>query len=172
MSDIRGNEYDTVEPPIAHAMHASVHRQIKLICFQLLISTDQQARTYIHMNTTATPASEDFTFTNETEQLYRSSSFCHATYASDDTIQARWDLLSEFVRETCAIHGRDDSHGHAHMQAVAQQARTIIQQDHIDDTGNLTLDAITAAGPLIVTCIRRLPSLIPLQVPPSAADVT
>jgi len=31
------------------------------------------------------------------------------------------------------------------MQAVAQQARTIIQQDHIDDTGNLTLDAITAA---------------------------
>jgi hypothetical protein len=26
-----------------------------------------------------------------------------------------------------------------------------------------SLDAITAAGPLIVTCIRRLPSLIPLQ---------
>jgi HD superfamily phosphodiesterase len=91
---------------------------------------------------------EDFTpttFTNDTERMYRSSSFCHATYASENTIQARWDLLSEFVRETCAIHGRDDSHGHAHMQAVAQQARTIIQQDHIDDTGNLTLDAITAA---------------------------
>ena len=126
-------------------MHASVHRQIKLICFQLLISIDQQARTYIPMNTTATPASEDFTFTNETERMYRSSSFCHATYASENTIQARWDLLSDFVRETCAIHGRDDSHGHAHMQAVAQQARTIIQQDHIDDTGTLTLDAITAA---------------------------
>lgn len=29
-----------------------------------------------------------------------------------------------------------------------------------------SLDAITAAGPLIVTCIRRLPSLIPLQVLP------
>lgn len=91
---------------------------------------------------------EDFTpttFTNDTERLYRSSSFCHATYTSDDTIQARWDLLSDFVRETCAIHGRDDSHGHAHMQAVAHQARFIVQKDHIDTTGTLTLDAITAA---------------------------
>jgi hypothetical protein len=35
-----------------------------------------------------------------------------------------------------------------------------------------SLDAITAAGPLLVTCIRRLPSLIPLQVMGAVCRVT
>jgi hypothetical protein len=35
-----------------------------------------------------------------------------------------------------------------------------------------SLDAITAAGPLLVTCIRRLPSLIPLQVMGDVCRVT
>ena len=58
-------------------------------------------------------------------------------------IKARWKLLSDFVKEVCA--GRDESHGHAHMKAVAETTRFIIQQDFIDDSGNITLDAITAA---------------------------
>ena len=51
--------------------------------------------------------------------------------------------VANFVKTICA--DRDDSHGHAHMKAVAETTRLIIQQDFIDETGNLTLDAITAA---------------------------
>ena len=58
---------------------------------------------------------------------------------------ARWNLLSEFVAETCK--GRDESHGYAHMKAVAETSKVIIQQDWVyeDETGSLMLDAITAA---------------------------
>lgn len=58
---------------------------------------------------------------------------------------ARWNILSEFVAETCK--GRDDSHGYAHMKAVAETSKFIIQQDWVyeDETGSLMLDAITVA---------------------------
>jgi uncharacterized protein len=74
---------------------------------------------------------------------YYTSSWSHSTASSQATIDERWNLLSDFVKTTCA--NRDDSHGHAHMKAVAETTRLIIQQDFIDETGNLTLDAITAA---------------------------
>ena len=74
---------------------------------------------------------------------YYTSSWSHSTASSQATIDERWNLLSDFVKTTCA--NRDDSHGHAHMNAVAETTRLIIQQDFIDETGNLTLDAITAA---------------------------
>ena len=63
----------------------------------------------------------------------------------ETVVGARWNLLSEFVKTICA--DRDDSHGHAHMKAVAETTRFIIQKDWIyeDDSGSLTLDAITAA---------------------------
>ena len=58
---------------------------------------------------------------------------------------ARWNILSEFVAETCK--GRDESHGYAHMKAVAETSKFIIQQDWVyeDETGSLMLDAITVA---------------------------
>ncbi len=59
------------------------------------------------------------------------------------SITDRWNRLSEFVQHTCK--GRDDSHGHAHMKAVAEMTRYIVEQDFIDESGNLMLDAITAA---------------------------
>jgi uncharacterized protein len=57
----------------------------------------------------------------------------------------RWNLLSDFVQKTCA--GRDESHGHAHMQAVATTARHIVQKDFADRRHyhHLILDATTAA---------------------------
>jgi uncharacterized protein len=76
-------------------------------------------------------------------QDYYTSSWSHSTASSQTAIDERWNLLSEFVAETCK--GRDDSHGHAHMKAVAETTRFIIQQDFIDESGNLMLDAITAA---------------------------
>ena len=62
-----------------------------------------------------------------------------------EPFDTRWNLLSDFVAETCK--GRDDSHGYAHMKAVAEMTRFIIQKDWLyeDDSGSLTLDAITAA---------------------------
>ena len=59
--------------------------------------------------------------------------------------QARWNLLSDFVAETCA--DRDESHGHAHMKAVAETSLHLIQQDFQDRRHyhHLMLDAITAA---------------------------
>ena len=74
---------------------------------------------------------------------YRVSELLHKTYSSQITIQTRWNLLSDFVKETCK--GRDDSHGHAHMKAVAEMTRYIVEQDFNDESGHLMLDAITAA---------------------------
>ena len=66
------------------------------------------------------------------------------TMQSKET-QARWNLLSDFVAETCA--DRDESHGHAHMKAVAETSLHLIQQDFQDRRHyhHLMLDAITAA---------------------------
>jgi len=74
---------------------------------------------------------------------YRVAELVHKTSSSQTAIQDRWNLLSDFVKETCK--GRDDSHGHAHMKAVAEMTRYIVEQDFIDESGNLMLDAITAA---------------------------
>jgi HD superfamily phosphodiesterase len=64
-----------------------------------------------------------------------------------DAIDARWKLLSDFVQKTCV--GRDDSHGHAHMKAVAEMSRCIVEQDFgaEDSAGHhrVIIDAITAA---------------------------
>ena len=84
----------------------------------------------------------DFTRADFQDDYY-TSSWSHGAASSQTTIDARWNLLSEFVAETCK--GRDDSHGHAHMKAVAETTRFIIQQDFIDESGWLTLDTITAA---------------------------
>ena len=74
---------------------------------------------------------------------YRVSELVHKTSSSQTAIQDRWNLLSDFVNETCK--GRDDSHGHAHMKAVAEMTRYIVEQDFNDESGHLMLDAITAA---------------------------
>lgn len=92
--------------------------------------------------TTMTAYIEDFTAADLLED-YPMPSIGRCLKSSTANIEARWNLLSDFVEEVCA--GRDDSHGHAHMKAVAETTRFIIQQDFIDDSGNLTLDAITAA---------------------------
>jgi hypothetical protein len=78
-----------------------------------------------------------------TATAYRASEFVHKTYSSQDAIEQRWTLLSDFVNTVCA--GRSDTHGHAHMMAVAVMTRFIIQEDFNDESGHLTLDAITAA---------------------------
>jgi HD superfamily phosphodiesterase len=74
---------------------------------------------------------------------YRVSELVHATYSSQTAIKARWNMLSDFVQKTCV--GRDDSHGHAHMKAVAEMSRYIVEQDFNDESGHLMLDAVTAA---------------------------
>ena len=76
-------------------------------------------------------------------QDYYTSSWSHSTASPQAAIDARWNLLSDFVKTICA--DRDDSHGHAHMKAVAETTTHIIEKDFIDESGNLTLDAITAA---------------------------
>ena len=62
-------------------------------------------------------------------------------------IEQRWNILSEFVQTTCA--GRSETHGHAHMQAVAEMSAYILFrdffQDFADKDGFLMLDTITAA---------------------------
>jgi uncharacterized protein len=73
----------------------------------------------------------------------RVSEFVHKTHTTPDAIQARWNILSDFVKKTCT--DRDESHGHAHMKAVAEMTRYIVEQDFNDESGHLTLDAITAA---------------------------
>lgn len=62
-----------------------------------------------------------------------------------EATQARWNLLSDFVAETCA--DRDESHGYAHMKAVAETSLHLIQTDFYDRRHyhHLILDAITAA---------------------------
>ena len=72
-----------------------------------------------------------------------SSTSATAAAISTDTVEVRWNLLSDFVRETCV--GRDDSHGHAHMKAVARMSSYIVEQDFNDKSGHFMLDAITAA---------------------------
>ncbi len=60
-------------------------------------------------------------------------------------IENRWKALSTFVQTICA--GRDESHGHAHMKAVAETARKIVERD-FDNHPNfeqIFLDAITLA---------------------------
>jgi HD superfamily phosphodiesterase len=74
---------------------------------------------------------------------YYTSSWSHSTASPQATIDTRWNRLSDFVRTICA--DRDDSHGHAHMKTVAEMSRFIIEKDFIDESGNLTLDTITAA---------------------------
>jgi uncharacterized protein len=56
-----------------------------------------------------------------------------------------WNLLSEFVKQTCA--DRDESHGHAHMQAVAETCTRLVNQDFHDRRHyhHLKVDAMTAA---------------------------
>ena len=58
---------------------------------------------------------------------------------------ALWNLLSDFVKQTCA--GRDESHGHAHMQAVAETCIRLVNQDFHDRRHHhhLKVDAMTAA---------------------------
>jgi len=84
----------------------------------------------------------DFTAADFKEEYY-TSSWSFGAASSQSAIDVRWSLLSNFVAETCKDRG--DSHGHAHMKAVAETTRFIIEQDFIDESGNLTLDAITAA---------------------------
>ena len=75
-----------------------------------------------------------------------SSTSAAAAAAAAAPFEARWKLLSDFVRKTCV--GRDDSHGHAHMKAVAEMSRYIVEQDFFNDKesgGHLMVDAVTAA---------------------------
>jgi HD superfamily phosphodiesterase len=66
-----------------------------------------------------------------------------SAYTTADTIKQHWRILSEFVQTTCA--GRSDTHGHAHMQAVAEMASYLLFVDFEDKDGTLVLDTITAA---------------------------
>jgi HD superfamily phosphodiesterase len=62
----------------------------------------------------------------------------------DAAIGQRWNMLSEFVQTTCA--DRSETHGHAHMEAVAEMSAYIIQKDFAGrDNGDVMLDTITAA---------------------------
>jgi HD superfamily phosphodiesterase len=58
---------------------------------------------------------------------------------------ALWNLLSNFVEDICA--DRDESHGHAHMKAVAETCMHLINQDFHDrrQYHHLIQDAATAA---------------------------
>jgi HD superfamily phosphodiesterase len=62
-----------------------------------------------------------------------------------DAQQQHWNLLSNFVQKTCA--DRDESHGHAHMKAVAETSLRLIYRDFQDrrQYHHLILDAMTAA---------------------------
>jgi HD superfamily phosphodiesterase len=59
------------------------------------------------------------------------------------TIEQRWNMLSEFVQTICA--GRSDTHGHAHMKAVAETSSYLLFVDFFDKDGSMMLDTITAA---------------------------
>ena len=83
------------------------------------------------------------TTTFSVTDCHRASEIIHNTYSSQDAIEQRWNVLSDFVNTVCA--GRSYTHGHAHMMAVAEMTRFIIQQDFHDESGHLTLDAITVA---------------------------
>ena len=62
---------------------------------------------------------------------------------SADSIEQRWNMLSEFVQTICA--GRSDTHGHAHMKAVAEMSSYLLFVDFFDKDGSMMLDTITAA---------------------------
>lgn len=59
------------------------------------------------------------------------------------TIEQRWGMLSEFVQTIC--QGRSDTHGHAHMKAVAEMSSYLVFVDFFDKDGSMMLDTITAA---------------------------
>jgi HD superfamily phosphodiesterase len=61
----------------------------------------------------------------------------------DATVGQRWNMLSKFVMTTCS--DRSETHGHAHMEAVAEMSAYIIQQDFADKDIKFILDTITAA---------------------------
>ena len=107
---------------------------------EVILKQQQQQTTMTTV--TATAKITDFTAA-DFKVGYYTSSWSHGAASSQETIKARWNLLSDFVKETCK--DRDDSHGHAHMKAVAEMTRYIVEQDFIDESGNLMLDAITAA---------------------------
>ena len=58
-------------------------------------------------------------------------------------IEQRWTKLSDFVQTICA--GRSDTHGHAHMKAVAETSSYLLFADFFDKDGSMMLDTITAA---------------------------
>jgi len=58
-------------------------------------------------------------------------------------IEERWNMLSDFVQRTCI--GRSDTHGHAHMKAVAETSAYLLFVDFEDKDGSMMLDTITAA---------------------------
>jgi len=60
-----------------------------------------------------------------------------------DSIEQRWNKLSDFVQTICA--GRSDTHGHAHMKAVAETSSYLLFVDFYDKDGSMMLDTITAA---------------------------
>jgi len=62
---------------------------------------------------------------------------------SANAIEQRWHLLSDFVQTICA--GRSDTHGHAHMKAVAETSSHLLFADFYDKDGSMRLDTITAA---------------------------
>jgi hypothetical protein len=62
---------------------------------------------------------------------------------SADTIEQRWNKLSDFVQTICA--GRSYTHGHAHMKAVAETSSYLLFVDFFDKDGSMMLDTITAA---------------------------
>ena len=62
---------------------------------------------------------------------------------SVDSVEQRWNMLSEFVQTICA--GRSDTHGHAHMKAVAETSSYLLFADFFDKDGSMMLDTITAA---------------------------
>jgi HD superfamily phosphodiesterase len=61
----------------------------------------------------------------------------------NESMLERWTLLSNFVYTTCA--GRDESHGHVHMKAVATTAQLIAETDYASDPdyASILMDAIT-----------------------------
>jgi hypothetical protein len=71
------------------------------------------------------------------------TSMTSAAAISADSIEQRWTKLSEFVQTICA--GRSDTHGHAHMKAVAEMSSYLLFVDFYDKDGSMMLDTITAA---------------------------
>lgn len=60
-------------------------------------------------------------------------------------VENRWNFLSTFVEDICK--GRDQSHGHFHMQTVAITTRKIVESDYGSSPNflDILMDAITVA---------------------------